>query len=134
VSFGGRGPSSVGGQYLQIGAEGLFLGVGSYQMAPEHLAAYRRAVLDERLGRQLAEIVAGLESVGYGVHGDALKRAPRGVEPDHPRVELLKRKGLFASAHHQPSDWMYQETALERIVKVFADAEPLSDWLRARLL
>lgn len=134
VSFGGRGPSAVGGQYLQIGAEGLFLGVGSYQMTPEHLAAYRRAVQDERLGSELAAIVGRLEASGYGIHGDALKRAPRGVDPEHPRVELLKRKGLFASAHHEPGEWMYQPTVLERIVKVFADAEPLSKWLRERLL
>lgn len=134
VSFGGRGPGAVGGQYLQIGAEGLFLGVGSYVMSDEQLVAYRRAVLDDRLGRQLEEIVNRIEAAGYEVHGDALKRAPRGVDPEHPRVELLKRKGIFASAHHEPSDWMFQPTALERVVKVFADAEPLSAWLRARLL
>lgn len=134
VSFGGRGPSAVGGQYLQIGADGLFLGVGSYQMTPEHLAAYRRAVQNESSGRRLAQIVSKLESAGYGIHGEALKRAPRGVDPEHPRVELLKRKGLFASTHHAPEHWMYEATVLERIAKAFADAEPLSSWLRVHLL
>ena len=110
------------------------MGVGSYQMTDQQLVNYRRAVLDDRLGRQLEEVVAGIEAAGYSVNGDALKRAPRGVDPEHPRVELLKRKGIFASAHHEPSDWMYEETALERIVKVFGDAEPLAAWLRARLL
>ena len=44
LQFGGRGPGAVGGQYLQIGAEGLFLGVGTYWMDGEQLKAYRRAV------------------------------------------------------------------------------------------
>src|SRR5690606_37217182 len=50
LQFGGRGPGAVGGQYLQIGAEGLFLGVGTYWMDGEQLKAYRRAVADDRLG------------------------------------------------------------------------------------
>ena len=134
ISFGGRGPASVGGQYLQIGAEGLFVGVGSYMMSDGHLASYRRAVHDERYGKQLADIVAAIEAAGYEMRGDSLKRAPKGFDPEHPRVELLKRKGIFASAHYEPAAWMYEPTALERVVKVFADAEPLSVWLRARLL
>src|SRR5690606_560566 len=77
ISFGGRGPGAVGGQYLQIGAEGLFLGVGSYMMSDEHLALYRRAVQDDRYGKQLADIVATIEAEGYEIHGDSLKRAPK---------------------------------------------------------
>ena len=133
MSFGGRGPSAVGGQYLQIGADGLFLGVGSYIMLPEQLEVYRRAVADEGHGSRLRDIVADLSAAGYEIHGDAFKRAPRGYASDHPRVELLKRKGLFASLHWPEEPWMFEETALERIAQAFAGAEALSSWFRARL-
>ena len=31
-----------------------------------------------------------------GVHGDGLKRPPRGYDTDHPCIEDLKRKTFFA--------------------------------------
>lgn len=133
VSFGGRGPSAVGGQYLQIAAEGLFVGVGSYIMLPEQLATYRRAVADDGHGSQLESIVESLTAAGYSIEGDALKRTPRGFAADHPRVELLKRKGIFASSFWPAEEWMFHETALERVASTFAGAEPLATWLRARL-
>lgn len=133
MSFGGRGPSAVGGQYLQIAADGLFMGVGSYVMLPEQLATYRRAVADDGHGGHLEEIVVALAAAGYSLGGDALTRPPRGFEADHPRVELLKRKGIFASQFWPEEEWMFRETALERVAAAFAGAEALSLWLRARL-
>ena len=60
-------------------------------------------------------------------------RTPRPYEKDHPRAELLKRKGIFAATFWPQDEWMYQETALERVAATFAGAEPLATWLRARL-
>lgn len=133
VQFGGRGPGAVGGQYLQIGKEGLFIGVGSYHFQPEHLKLYRRAVADERLGTELETIVDEVLARGYVLVGETLKRAPQGFRDDHPRIELLRRKGIALSATYDVEDWMLSPTALERVARVFADGERLSAWLRARL-
>lgn len=133
IQFGGRGPGAVGGQYLQIGAEGLFIGVGSYYFHPEHLKLYRRAVADDRLGGELEEIVDEVLAGGYGLIGETLKRAPQGFTEDHPRAALLKRKGIALSAQYAVEDWMHAPHALERVARVFADGERLSSWLRARL-
>lgn len=133
LSFGGRGPSAVGGQYIQIAADGLFIGVGSYMMQPEHLAFYRRAVSDDLHGARLEEIVADLLAAGYAIEGETLVRTPRPYDKDHPRADLLKRKGIFAATFWPQDEWMYQETALERVAATFAGAEPLATWLRARL-
>lgn len=133
LSFGGRGPSALGGQYVQIAAEGLYLGVGSYMMRDEQLTNYRRAVADELHGSRLEEIVLSLEAAGYAIEGETLVRTPRPYEKDHPRSELLKRKGIFAATFWPPGEWMFEETALERIAERLAGAEPLSLWLRARL-
>lgn len=133
LQFGGRGPGAVGGQYLQIGAEGLFLGVGTYWMGGEQLKAYRRAVADDRLGAELDAIVTELSERGYPLVGETLKRPPHGFTADHPRVHLLKRKGLAASVSFPPEDWMYEPGAIERVARFFADGERLSAWFRARL-
>lgn len=133
LQFGGRGPGAVGGQYLQIGAEGLFLAVGTYYLHDEPLKRYRRAVADDRLGSELEEIVAELVAKGHALAGESLKRAPQGFTEDHPRIELLRRKGLVATQHHPPEEWMYGPEAVDRVARFFADGERLSYWFRARL-
>src|SRR5690606_9762827 len=131
--FGGRGPSVTGGQYVQLSREGMYVGFGAYQMREDQLARYRRAVADDRAGGQLEEILAELTALGYVLEGETLKRAPQGFPLDHPRVALLKRKGVFAGADYEPAEWMYGPEALERIAKVFADGERLCAWLRAHV-
>jgi uncharacterized protein (TIGR02453 family) len=130
VSFGGRGPRAVGGRHVHFDAGGMFVAAGAYRMEGDVLAGFRRAVADERAGRQLERVVDELAAKGYEIAGEALKRAPRGFEADHPRVSLLKRKGLAAVRRWPLEPWMFTPEALDRILNVFADGEPLVGWLR----
>ena len=83
--------------YVQLSVEGLGAGAGMWEMNPEQLARYRDAVAGDRLGAELEEIVAELEKADVTVHGHgALKSAPRGYPADHPRITLLRYKGLTA--------------------------------------
>ncbi len=80
--------------YLQIGTETM-AGAGLYMMDPAQLQKYRAAVLDDAKGKELASLVTKLTKAGYTIEsGDVLKKVPKGIDPDHPRAELLKRKGL----------------------------------------
>ena len=133
VSFGGRGPTASAGRYLQLDAGGLFVGAGAYRMARDQLAAYRRAVQEPRTARALAAVVQRLEEEGYTLHGETLRRAPRGVDADHPQLALLKRKGVFVARSFEPAPWLFTAAAADRVVRVFADAEPLVAWLRSHL-
>jgi uncharacterized protein (DUF2461 family) len=108
----------------------MFVAAGAYRMEGDVLAGFRRAVADERAGRQLERVVDELAAKGYEIAGEALKRAPRGFEADHPRVSLLKRKGLAAVRRWPLEPWMFTPEALDRILNVFADGEPLVGWLR----
>ena len=66
-------------------------------MNPEQLARYRDAVAGDRAGAELEQIVAEIEKADITVHGHgALKSAPRGYPADHPRITLLRYKGLTA--------------------------------------
>src|SRR4030095_5395206 len=94
LAQGGHGPSQPIPLYLQLGTE-TFVGAGHYMMDPSQLARYREAVLDDRHGRDLARILATATKAGLEVGSfDTLKKVPRGVDPEHPRADLLKRKGL----------------------------------------
>ena len=80
--------------YVQLGTES-FVGAGVYFMPPPLLKAWREALLDPRRGPALARLVDDLLARGYTATAmDTLKTAPRGVDPDHPRIALLKQKGL----------------------------------------
>src|SRR4029077_20518617 len=81
--------------YVQISSEGLYVGSGYYHLAPDQLERYRAAVADAKSGRKLAAAVAGLRKNRYEVASrESLQRAPRGFPPDHPRVDLLRMKGM----------------------------------------
>lgn len=118
------------GGYLQLSAEGLAAGSGMYQMETDQLDRYRRAVADERTGRELTEVIAAIESARIDVHGHgSLKTAPRGYPKDHPRVDLLRHKGLTAWKHWPPAGWLGTAAVKARIVEFFRTSRPLRDWL-----
>jgi len=130
VSFGGRGPSAVGGRHVHFDTSGLFVASGAYRMERDVLAAFRRAVADDRTGAQLQAIVAELVGKGYAIHGEQLKRVPREYPADHPRGELLRRKGVAAVMQWPLEPWLFTPEAGDRVLRAFADGEALVTWLR----
>jgi uncharacterized protein (TIGR02453 family) len=124
-----KDPGTV--HYVQISADGLFVGTGYYHMAKDQLERYRRAVDDDKAGAKLETLVADMSKGGYDVHGsDALKTAPRGYPADHPRIELLRYKGITVSKGWPPAAWLGTARAADRVVKVWRDAKPFNEWLK----
>lgn len=91
------------GFYFQLSAAGLMCGVGYYAMAKDQLERFRAAVADDATGAEIEAIVAALAPRGYAVGAiGELKTAPRGYPKDHPRIDLLRRKGLMVSKLNRP--------------------------------
>ena len=120
--------------YVQISAEGLFVGAGMYHLASDQLQRWRDALLDDRAGRKITTITEKLSAAGYEVGAaEHLKTAPRGWDKDHPRIELARQKGLIISRDFGRAKWQSSRSALGRIVEVWRDALPLCDWLDAHV-
>jgi uncharacterized protein (TIGR02453 family) len=120
----------IGSGYVQLSARGLMAGAGTYHMDTDQLNRYRDAVDDDPAGAELERIVGDLRRGGLEVHAsDALKTAPRGFAKDHPRVELLRLKGIVASRSWPAAAWLGTPAAKERVVEVFRASAPLVDWL-----
>jgi uncharacterized protein (TIGR02453 family) len=116
--------------YVQVSSAGLFAGCGHYHMASDQLARFRAAVDDERSGGELAAITAGLEKARYEMAAhESLKTAPRGYAKDHPRIDLLRRKGLVAAKSWPIAKWLHTAEAKKRIEGVWRDCGPLNRWL-----
>jgi uncharacterized protein (TIGR02453 family) len=123
-----------GGGYVQLSADGLAAGAGMYQMAPDQLDRYRRAVAGEQAGQELTGLIAVIEKAGIGVHGHgSLKSAPRGYPKDHPRVDLLRHKGLTTWQEWPPAAWLGTAAAKKRIVDFLRQSRPLRQWLDAHV-
>ena len=120
----------VGSGYVQLSAHGLAAGDGMYVMAPDQLDRYRRAVASDRTGPELEQVIATVEKAGIGVSGrDTLKSAPRGYPADHPRIGLLRHKGLVAWQEWPAGAWLGTAEAKDRVVTFLRTTQPLSDWL-----
>ena len=124
----GQGGDS-GTHYVQVSAAGLLVACGYYRMAKDQLERYRAAVDDDTTGRRLATIVERLEADGFAMHGERLKRVPRGFDPGHPRADLLRHKGLAAFADLGSPDWLGTPAALDQVVGTWRRAETLGRWL-----
>jgi uncharacterized protein (DUF2461 family) len=115
--------------YVAIGAGGLTVGAGYWMMADDQLARFRAAVDDDGAGPDLEEAVAAMQKAKLDPAGDALKTAPRGYPRDHPRIELLRRKGLAGVRDFEPAAWLHTAGAARRITETWRAAAPLSAWL-----
>jgi uncharacterized protein (TIGR02453 family) len=122
------------GYYVQISSQGLLTGGGWYQPAPEQITAYREAVLDDDAGAELAGIAAQLERDEVELVGERLKTAPRGVDPRHPRIALLRHKTLLASVEHAIPDWLESEELPEHVAQEWRTYRPLLEWLGSHLV
>ncbi len=122
------------GAYLQLSADGLAGGAGMYEMAPDQLDRYRSAVAADRTGAELEEVITAIERAGIEVHGrGSLKNAPRGYPKDHPRVELLRHKGLTTWKQWPPAAWLGTAAAKTRVVGLLRTSRSLRDWLDAHV-
>jgi len=115
--------------YVSLGSYGLFAGSGYYRPAPDQLARMREAIDDAKKGSAIERAVATARKDGYEVGGESLKTAPKGYPKDHPRIELLRMKGLTVGKGWDPGKWMQTAKAKDRIVDAWRASGPVNAWL-----
>ena len=125
----------IGGTgYIQLSAEGLAAGAGMWQLGPERLPRYRTAVASDLTGPELERIAAVIEKAGLTVHGHGvLKSAPRGYPPDHPRIGLLRYKGLTTWREWPVEPWLETASAKDRLIEFLRTSLPLVAWLNEKV-
>ena len=116
--------------YITFSADRLLVGSGLYMPDAERLQRFRAAVDDPTSGAELEAIVATLRADGYdvGAH-EVLKTAPRGYPKDHPRIELLRHKGIVMSREWPVGAWLGTSEAKDRVEACLRAARPLNAWL-----
>ena len=116
--------------YVSLGAKGLVAAAGRYRLDSEEVARYREAVAVDASGRQLQQIVGALESNGYEVGGEDLKRVPAPHPQDHPRARLLRHKRLFYWRDFGLQPWLGSREAAEHVAAAWRDGSRLAAWFK----
>ena len=121
--------------YVQVSATGLMVGAGIYHMAGDQLDRYRAAVGDERTGVEVEAAIAAARNARLDIAGiePALATAPRGWPRDHPRIGLLRMKGLITVRDFGAPAWVHTRRAANEVAKAWRAGAPVSKWLEAHV-
>jgi uncharacterized protein (TIGR02453 family) len=123
----------AGGFYFSISNDQVDIAGGIYHPSPDimllirkHIAEnheeLRRILADNKLQRHLGEL-----------HGDELTRAPKGFDPSHPAIDLIKKKDWVLTATLEPA--LARTPRLHReIADRFRMMMPLINFLNRPLL
>lgn len=121
--------ATAGPYYVQVGADGLMAAGGHYMMAADQIARFRAAVDDDRRGADLEKRLATVRADGITIGGEQLKTRPRGTDPDHPRLELLRHKAIYGWRSWPPDDTLHDAGTVARVAGVWRSLRPLTEWL-----
>ena len=116
-----------GALYVQLDAEGLYVGGGYWHTQSDQVQRLRAAVDDDLSGRRLVQVLDGL--AGWQVIGERLVRVPRPYAADHPRADLLRHKSLAAGLRPEPGEWLHGPECAGRVAAAWREVQPLNAWL-----
>lgn len=128
-AFVAAGPAT--GFYVQLSAAGVMVGVGFYDASSERLAAFRRAIDDDRTGPALEQLVAKLERGGWELGGDRVKTTPRGYDKDHPRIALLRHRSMTLAKQYGFGEEIGRPDLVDRVRADWRAGRPFVDWVLA---
>lgn len=133
--WSGDGPSKLcPGLGFRLRHDSLGIGGGMHGFDKDALAIYRQAVLDDVHGPALADIVGQIEATpDFEPWGPKSKAVPRGIAKDHPRAELLKYTGIWASFESPIPPELHTPAIVDHVVERMKVGLPLVRWLRAVL-
>lgn len=118
------------GMYFHLEPPDLMLGGGMYMLPDKKLLRYRKAVVDKKLGAELAAIVREMaKTPGLELGGKHYKRIPAGFDAAHPNAPLLLHNGLYAGMEMPIPEEFYSPRLVEYCFERYKPLVPLHKWL-----
>jgi uncharacterized protein (TIGR02453 family) len=127
-SHTGMQKTSGAGYYFQVSRKGVVIAAGAYMPEKEQLAAIRHWLLENHTEFRKVLNKPAVKKTFTEFEGEALTRPPKGFDPIHPAIDLIKCKQWGLSVTLPP------ETALDAnfaqtLAKHFKLLAPLVDAL-----
>jgi uncharacterized protein (DUF2461 family) len=112
-----------------LSVRGLAVQVGYQVFDAGQLRRYRAAV-DGEAGADLEATLAMLRPAGLTPDDvRTLVGRPRGCPPDHPRLPLMRLRGMHVDRAWPAGNWLQSGDALELVRDSWRAARPLAEWL-----
>jgi uncharacterized protein (TIGR02453 family) len=130
--IGGK-KSDLPGYYLQVSPKEVFVAAGLWHPGPEVLARVRRHISHH--GEDLEKILNNKKlKKEFGVMSDesALKRVPKGFDPESKFAEILKMKSFVLKMPLVVSD-VTQKNFGVKVDKIMKELQPLVKYLESAL-
>lgn len=123
---------SKAGYYIHIEPGASMLAGGAYLPQGPWIKAIRQEISYN--ANELKSILNGSDFKQYfgEMEGDKLKKAPRGYQPDHPEIELLKFKS-FLAANNCPEKQVTSLDFPDHCAKVFKAILPFDQFLNSAM-
>jgi len=120
--------------YLHVApAEVIFAG-GIWAFEETRLDRWRRLLQSAASAERLEAALASARKGGLKPEiSEKLQRPPRGFDPEGPRAELSKYKGLAVVRRWKPAHWLHTAEALDRAEAAARAYAPLHAWMRTEL-
>jgi uncharacterized protein (TIGR02453 family) len=119
-----------GAYYVEISPAGLRVGGGCFHLESDQIARFRTAIAEDIHGAVVQQLVTKLRKGGWDVLGEQLKTRPKGYDAEHPRIDLLRHKSLYAARTWEPADFLHERTCLDRVRKAWRELRPFNEWAR----
>ncbi len=110
------------GFYLHIENKEVFIGAGIWRPDSQTIGNMRLH-LDENPA-EWKKIKNHLGKKNFLLHGESLKKAPRGIDPEHPLIEDLRRKDFIAIQNIESSLVMDKDFVKKSAARLLS-AKPL---------
>lgn len=113
--------------YVQVSAEGVMVAGGWYSPMGGQIERYREAVEGPR-GTELESMLKKLAR-RFELDLDQLKTRPRGIDADHPRLDLLRNRRVVGIRRYPVEPWLGTRKALTSVRDDWRALRPLVEWL-----
>jgi uncharacterized protein (TIGR02453 family) len=116
------------GYFLRLSPSSMMIGAEMHNFAAAQLASYRAAIIDERSGRKLEQILSHLKDLSAG--GANRKTVPRGFDRSHSRASLLLHDGLYGYLEGDVPETVHSKAFVAECVERFREGAPIVRWLK----
>lgn len=116
------------GYYLHVEPGKCFISGGAYMPPPDMLTAIRGKISERT--EEFLEIInsAGFKKYFSEIEGSRLKKAPKGFDPQHKHIELLKFKDYYVSIH-VPDSEVVKPGYVNYALDVFRAIKPFHEFI-----
>lgn len=115
------------GFYIHIEAKEVFIGAGIWHPDNTTLTQIRQCIDEYRTRWKRVRNAAAFKKV-FDIHGDTLKRPPRGYDEEHPLIVDLKMKDHIGLARLEHKD-LFDKKLIDKTIAKIKAAKPFVTFL-----